>query len=251
MKLLAIGNSFSDDCLAHVAEILVSLGVQDVLIANLYIGGCSLQLHCKNAKEDAPAYEYRINTGNGWTTQYEHKMSDAIQSQEWDIIMTQQWSRWSGNAPTYDVLDELLSYVRSLAKGSPKYAWQMTWAYPKGCTLEAFGDYQNDQMLMYESILKAVQEKIAPREDIFAIIPTGSAVQNAREIVGEGIIRDELHLTYGLGRYIAGLCAVGALTGLDIEKATFAPEDVDEEAKQMAIKVAKAALRSPYEITKI
>ncbi len=251
MKLLAIGNSYSDDCLAHVADILLSLGEKEVLIANLYIGGCSLQTHCQNAKADAPAYEYRTNDGSGWKTQYGHKISDALCSQEWDIVMTHQWSRWSGNPPTYDVLDELLDYVRSLVKGSPKYAWQMTWAYPKFCTLEAFGDYQNDQMVMYESIRNAVQEKIANRKDIFAVIPSGSAVQNARFVLGEDLCRDELHLTNGLGRYIAGLCVVGALTDLDIEKVAFAPEGVDEESKQIAIKAAKAALRSPYEITKI
>lgn len=252
MKLLAIGNSYSDDCLSHVAKILLSLGEKEVLIANLYIGGCSLQRHCENARADAPAYWYNTDNGSGFETQYDYKISDVLRSQDWDIILTHQWSRWSGNAPTYDALDELLNYVRSVVTNSPKYAWQMTWAYPKNCPLEAFGDYQNDQMVMYESIRNAVKEKIAPRKDIFAIIPTGSAIQSARGVWGEEqLMRDELHLSLGLGRYIAGLCVVGALTDYDIEKVAFAPDGVDEQTKRIAIKAAKAALRSPYEITKI
>ena len=40
-KILAIGNSFSDDAMEHLAEILVGEGYTDFVLGNLYIGGCS------------------------------------------------------------------------------------------------------------------------------------------------------------------------------------------------------------------
>ena len=66
VKLLAIANSFSDDCMEHVYGILHSLGVEDIQLGNLYIGGCSLATHCNNLRGDLPAYDYRTNDTGVW-----------------------------------------------------------------------------------------------------------------------------------------------------------------------------------------
>lgn len=42
LKILCIGNSFSQDTTAYVAEIAKAIGYEDVVIANLYIGGCPI-----------------------------------------------------------------------------------------------------------------------------------------------------------------------------------------------------------------
>ena len=49
MKILAIGNSFSQDELRFLHGIAKSAG-QEVMTANLYIGGCSLETHIKNIR---------------------------------------------------------------------------------------------------------------------------------------------------------------------------------------------------------
>ena len=251
VKILAIGNSFSDDCMEHVYHILASLGVENIKLGNLHIGGCPLSSHCQNAREDAPAYEYRTNTDGVWNTTPEYKMSDAIKSEEWDFIFTQQASTYSGVVETYDLADELYAYVKSLAKGNPQYGWQMTWAYAKDFVSPHFEKYDNDQDVMYEKILSAVQAKIATRTDLKAIIPSGTAIQNARGKIGDILNRDGFHLTYDLGRYIAGLCAVKALVGLSIDEIGFAPEGVSEEHKKAAIAAVNAACENPYGVTKI
>ena len=64
VKLLAIANSFSDDCMEHVYGILKSLGVENIELGNLYIGGCSLDQHCANLRGDLPNYEFRTNDSN-------------------------------------------------------------------------------------------------------------------------------------------------------------------------------------------
>lgn len=45
LKILAIGNSFSEDAVEYAWDIANSLGIQNVMIGHLYIGGCSLDMH--------------------------------------------------------------------------------------------------------------------------------------------------------------------------------------------------------------
>src|SRR5690554_8194154 len=42
LKILSIGNSFSEDAHAHLWAIANSYGIDEVIVANLYIGGSSL-----------------------------------------------------------------------------------------------------------------------------------------------------------------------------------------------------------------
>lgn len=250
VKILAIGNSFSVDCMEYVYDILRSLGVKEIDLGDLYIGGCPLIKHCENARGDLPAYEYWQNDAGAWRITPDFKMGDAIASQEWDFIFTQQYSGHSGIAETYGDLDELMAYVKTKQKGTPKYGWQMTWAYAKDAAHPAFVDYNNDQQTMYEAILNAVQTKILPRGNM-KVIPSGTAIQNAREVMGDVLNRDGFHLDYAIGRYIAGLCVVKALVGLDIDNVTFAPEGVNGEQRKIAIAVANAACERPFEVSKM
>ena len=52
LKILAIGNSFSVDAMEHLYGIAKDGGVENVLLGNLYIGGCSLATHAKNIAEE-------------------------------------------------------------------------------------------------------------------------------------------------------------------------------------------------------
>ena len=62
LKILTIGNSFSDDTMQYVYQIAKDVGYKEVKLGNLFIGGCSLDKHATNAKENKASYEYRINT---------------------------------------------------------------------------------------------------------------------------------------------------------------------------------------------
>ena len=252
VKILGIGNSFSVDCMEYVYKILKNLGVEDIKLGNLYIGGCPLSLHCENARGDLPAYEYWKNTDDEWQVVPDFKMRDAIIEQEWDFIFTQQQSGRSGLAETYDDVDELMTYVQSLAKGNPVYGWQMTWAYANDFVNPTFAEcYNSNQNQMYTAILNAVQTKILPRKIFSKLIPSGTAIQNARTVLGDVLNRDGFHLSYDFGRFIAGLCVVKGLVGLDIDNVTYAPEGVDEEKRMLAIAAANAACKNPFAVTKI
>ena len=58
-KILAIGNSFSQDATAYLHDIAAAGGT-DTKIVNLYIGGCSLKTHWENAENDHKNYLGKI-----------------------------------------------------------------------------------------------------------------------------------------------------------------------------------------------
>ena len=51
MNILSIGNSFSQDA-QHFLHDLSMHGEEEIYSVNLYIGGCSLETHSKNIKEN-------------------------------------------------------------------------------------------------------------------------------------------------------------------------------------------------------
>lgn len=250
IKILSIGNSFSDDAMEHVYGILHSLGFKKIKLGNLHVGGCSLTMHRNHANGDLPVYDYRVNTDGKWVSKAEAKLTDGILDGEWDIITMQQVSHESGIPETYAPLDDFFAYVNKLAKGNPKYAWHMTWAYVNGSDHPEFARYGNDQAAMYASIVKTVQEEILPRKEFFTIIPAGTAIQNMRtSYLGDTLNRDGFHLTFDLGRYTAGLAIAKALTGLDISKVKFAPEGVTDKQRETAIKAVEYAVAKPFAVT--
>ena len=251
LKILTIGNSFSDDSMQYVADIAKDLGVEKVKLGNLYIGGCSLATHAYNAEQDLGAYEYRTNTGQGWNTINNYHMLTAIESEDWDFISLQQNSGDSGLDYTYiNPLPELIEFIQENASENAKIVWHMTWAYQQNSTHTAFSNYNRDQMTMYNAILDAVETQVLTKEAISMVIPVGTAIQNARtSYIGDTLTRDGYHLTMDFGRYIAGLTFVNKLVGLDISEIGFAPTGVDENYKAIAIESALNAVINPFEVT--
>ena len=74
LKVLAIGNSFSIDSMAHLWNMLNESGqYDDVKLGNLAIGGCSLDTHYNNIVNDNPLYEYWFNENGPYIIHPERK----------------------------------------------------------------------------------------------------------------------------------------------------------------------------------
>lgn len=251
LKILAIGNSFSNNTMQYVYEIASACGAKDIYLGNLYIGGCTLDTHAQNARNNAPAYTYYTNDNGVWVTNNDYKMLDAITSQNWDFISLQQASVYSGKPESYGELDYLINYVNENANKNAKLFWNMTWAYDNG--FKNLVHYENDekksrQIYMFEQICKTVQQKIEPRSEFSAIIPSGTAIQNARtSMLGTKFTADGMHLGT-LGQYIAGLTLVYNLTGLPIENIEYKAGLTDDEVK-VAIESVLNASDKPFEVT--
>ena len=59
IRILAIGNSFSQDAIENYLHQLAEASGKQTIIANMYIGGCTLERHYNNAQNNTAAYSYR------------------------------------------------------------------------------------------------------------------------------------------------------------------------------------------------
>ena len=250
-KLLSIGNSFSVDTMEHVASIANDLGIP-VVLGNLYVGGCSIRQHYAQAVGDAPVYKYYQNAGGGWSCTENYKISDAVSSEAWDVISIQHGSK-DGSRYTipadYALLQPLLDYVKEKAPNGVKFAFNMAWVgepYDK----HEIAHFGGDQMLCYNALTDTTKKAVAPLQDIAVLSPTGTAIQNARAALPAGrLSRDGFHLSYDLGRYIAGITWLSALTGIDFSPLSWAPEGVSAAEQALAKAAARAALAAPFTVT--
>ena len=250
MNILFIGNSFSDDTMEHATSVLQSLGVRTMSLGNLYIGGCSIHRHVDNAANDRAWYEYRTNTGSGWTTTPDTSLRMALTSKEWDAVAIQTGTA-DGSRNTceqcYDFLPILLKYIRSLCKNAPKIVFNMTWVGESWNGHPEVTAHHGDQMAMYREITRIVRDIVAPQVD--AVSPAGTAIQNARAVGLAPLNRDGYHLSLGLGRYIAALTFIATATGSDITGCAWHPDGVTAAQAALARQAVQDALQTPFEVT--
>ncbi len=237
MKILSIGNSFSQDAHKWLYKLAKDNGIK-LETANLYIGGCSLETHWKNAEENNALYDLELNGGGG-----ERKISiaEALELEKWDIITVQQVSSLSGMYETYEpYLSSLVSVVRE-AQPDAKLYFHQTWAYEPDSSHSGFANYNNDQAEMYYRI-KQTSEIVA--QSIHAeLIPTGEVIQTLRETVTEfdykngglSLCRDGFHLSLDYGRYAAAATWLRTIIGNKINLTDF--EDFNPELLKKIIDV--------------
>ena len=252
IRILAIGNSFSDDSMWYLYDLLKEAGYDQVKLANLYIGSCTLQNHAYNISSGAEVYTYRVNDAGRWVDHESFSSADALASDIWDIITLQQASGSSGMQDTYQpYVDTIVSKVRELCPEA-SLVWHMTWAYQEDSTHPEFYKYGHDQMTMYNSIVAAVKNNILTDKDFVKVIPTGTAIQNLRtSIYGDMVTRDGFHLAYDSGRLAAAMMWLKSLTGCDLEPVTWTPSAYSYTPVQVAaIKEAvDNAYKYPFQVT--
>lgn len=256
LKILAIGNSFSQDAMEHLYRIATDAGVKEIVLANLYIGGASLALHWNNAQNDLPRYRYDKNVDGTWRSESNQTLLHGLQDENWDLITLQQSSGVSGVVSSYtddDVLQRLINYVNE-HKTNPhaKLAWHMTWAYQSDSQHGSFPTYNRHQLTMYASIVNAVRKVIVPNAAFELIIPSGTAIQNVRtSYIGDTLTRDGFHLSLNLGRYIAGLTWLYSITGRPIDDICDVPDatEIPNEYLPIIKEAVKAAVSNPFAIT--
>lgn len=253
LKILAIGNSFSEDGIENYLYDLAKADGQQIIIGNMYIGGASVELHVKNSREDKASYSYRkVGLDGKKITTKDVSISQAIADEDWDYISLQQASPFSGQ---YQVimndLPELITYVQSLKKPHTKLVYHQTWAYQQNSDHKGFANYDNSQSKMYESIA-ASTKKISKMKDFDMVIPAGTAIQNARaSSQGDTYTRDGYHLELNYGRFTAACTWFEKLFGKDVRKNTYKPEKVTDKQAAIAKQAAHKAVKKPFKMSKV
>ena len=252
IKILAIGNSFSVDAMQnHLYDVLKSAGYDQVILGNLYVGGCSLDQHWGYINGKQKAYTYYKNDDNGqWVATNNYDALTALREETWDIITVQQASPNSGQPNTFGNLKNIVNWVESnKTNDNAEIFWHMTWAYQQNSTHSAFPNYGSNQMTMYNAIVDTAENTAMKVEGIDGIIPAGTAIQNLRGTkLGDTLTADGYHLKDTYGDYTASLMWYVALTGQSLDKVTYIPASVADHYFNIAKAVAHAYYQ-PYSVS--
>lgn len=244
LRILAIGNSFTDDAIAYMYTIVDKGGID----ANRY---CLYKI-----AHPAASIDYFIDlfksqdivtaercSGNV-TMKGEGRLADIV-AQKWDIIVIQQASDLSYKWDSYKNMDKYRDLLCHYCTNSKVcLAIQIPWSHTK------------DEMYVIEQNILCTQ-MVSRHYGIDIIIPTGTAIQLARntELNDEMYLTDDnWHLNKGIGRYIAN-CVwyqklfVTTLDGRDIVGNKSRPSigEYSSHQLELAQKCAKQAVISPWD----
>jgi Copper amine oxidase N-terminal domain. len=262
IKILAIGNSFSQDATKYVHAISAADDV-DVTIVNLYIGGCSLKTHWTNATNDTAEYSYELN---GVSTGKKTSIKEALESDTWDFVTMQQVSQDSGKESTYfPYIENLATYIKGI-EPQAKLLIHQTWAYEKGSPHSGFPYYNSDQGVMFDALKSAYDKaaekvglltledgsELSPNKEPLKIIPCGKAFQNARKnsifdnTFEDGnpirLNRDGYHASLTYGRYLLGAVWYECITGNKIATNNYCPSGISENELALLKQAAHLAV---------
>jgi len=232
MRILAIGNSFSQDATRYLHQIARADGVR-LDVANLYIGGCSLERHFRNMLSGERAYELQYN---GQLTGFSVSMKEALFNRAWDVVTLQQASHYSVKEDSYNPYTERLTdYVRSCVPKA-KILIHQTWAYEDGSErLHKVAGYEKADKMFYD--LRDAYNKMCDTARADGMIPSGEMFMNLLNSGIEKVHRDTFHASLGVGRYALALLWYRMICGKRVSENAF--YDFDESVSEEEIRIVK------------
>ncbi len=224
MKILSIGNSFSQDAQRWLHDIAVCGG--DVIDTyDLIIGGCTLETHCERIADKKAEYGFE---GNGGEQLGRVSANEIVENGKYDVVTIQQASGFSGIPQSYiPYVTELAGYLRKHQPGA-ELLFHMTWSYEIDSDHGHFPFYNKDQNEMFRRINDCAE--MVKRLTGAGIIPAGAFIQYLRENTAEfnyreggaSLCRDGFHLSETYGRFSAAAVWYKTLTGKYPDAAKFA-----------------------------
>lgn len=259
LRMLSIGNSFSEDALWFVQDIADDLGIDPSTYSVYYAAHSAASLqHWYSIAESGETIELTYRGGEHM--EVEQGNLAEILAQDWDVITLQQYSEYSINYDTYNPwLRLMIDFIRQhCTNPNVTLAWQTAWSYHDAYT----PDYPNYQR--WQFITLATQNMIY-YDGIDVIIPVGTTIQNARNTPLNTIsqlTRDGWHLNAGIGRYLAACTVVQSLFapiyGITIQDEhsqpvipelspqDFPPEPITEENRSLCHQCVINAVEQPF-----
>lgn len=236
MRVLSIGNSFSQDATRYLHRIAAADKV-DLETVNLYIPGCPLERHYRNMLSGERVYDLHYN---GQATGFKVSMEEALLSRKWDVITLQQQSVSSPHWDTFEpYITALYDYVKECSPKA-KILLHQTWALESGSDRLAATGFES-----YDAMFEKIEDSYARCHTLLeneGIIPSGRLIADMLHQGIESMHRDGLHVTKGFGRYALGLLWYRMLTGNSVTANSFC--DFDEPVTEAEIQMVKAYVDS-------
>lgn len=134
LKILHIGNSFSEDS-THYLSRLARAGGKEVIIYGATKGGCSLECHVKfmdlalKGKQEGRIYRVTSSLTNYKGTDKEVSIFDVFKAEEWDVVTIQQASKFSVDKKSYEPYGGKLLNQIKVSIPTARILLHKTWAY--------------------------------------------------------------------------------------------------------------------------
>ena len=195
LRVLVLGNSFSYDGTAYLEELSRSTNIDAnrFCVYHGFIGSGGIKEWADVIRSDD---SIRLNRMAGNIEMLSSAPMKEIVRQEWEVCVILQGSHQSYKWDSFEnYTDQLISQVKSLCPNHKiKIAYAMPWSHtPANTPTELPGNIKCAWRLLQE-------------KKVDFIIPVGIAIQNAREASldnGKYLTRDDWHICYGVGRYVA------------------------------------------------
>lgn len=173
MKILTIGNSFSESIWAYLPQVAASAG-KSVELGRASFGGCELQRHWAYICAEENDINCRIYANGS------RRLRDILSDTPWDVVTIQQASRESWRQESYEpYAGKIIDYIREYAPQA-EILVQQTWAYRADSPLLLPGnEWGINQKQMHQALTKNYRA-LAKRYGLRLIL-TGNAVQTARQ----------------------------------------------------------------------
>jgi hypothetical protein len=194
LRILAIGNSFTEDAMQYMDAMVKASGIDisRICVSTLTEGSSNFETW-PNKDYENKVFSLNRVTGTA-VMQHEGKLRELLH-QNWDVIVVQQSSTlsydWKSFAYLKGLEEKLLMYCTNPGLC---LAFQLVWSH----------DHSEMPYVLEGNI--ACCKKMMNRYGIDLIIPTGVAIQNARDTRLNDdmyLTRDYWHLNKGMARYIA------------------------------------------------
>lgn len=179
LKVLMVGNSFSQSVLRTLPQIAKTAGCQ-LKIANAMISGCTFERHVAEWEKCEKNPLYKPYTTNLKLSEGKlASLQDLLSAEKWDIVTIQQGSSQSPFPASYQYAASLITRIRTFLPEA-EIMIQQTWSYRSDS--DRLQKWKMSQKEMYDQ-LTSNYFKLADKNH-FRIIPVGWAVELYRQNSG-------------------------------------------------------------------
>ncbi|MBO4777535.1 MAG: DUF4886 domain-containing protein [Bacteroidales bacterium] len=201
LRVLMIGNSFTFDLTRVIGNILRASGIDNntCCVYILWESGASLT-HWDKWYIEKDTFKLSKMGGNLDAAITEGTVQELL-SQNWDVVSLQQTSNYSTDIDSYSpYLYDMIRYIKQdCANKNVSICWQLTWSYWDGIDKIVPKEEEGWKEIV------ATADKMISKYGIDIIIPSGTAVENARKTrlnTPHSLTRDGHHMAYGAGQYL-------------------------------------------------
>ncbi len=260
LRILALGNSFTQDSTAYLWNIADACGAEDVIVGRMFHAGARLYEHLRAANNEEGYEDFYLYTEqtspNGEYAKDKTSFEYGVTARDWDVIVLQAWypeacyglngGIENGEVVSKEWLNELTSIIKAKATNTDvELGFNMIWSQERQLSESVPNDSENNfnnrfnygyTVADWESIVSQTETYIENNSDYTYLIPVGTAIENARtsylagirgatsaaDLMG-GLQRDSVHLN-DIGKYIAAMTWAKILKPeWQVENITFAP----------------------------